>query len=136
MKDYYAILGVARTATDDEIKRAYRARMTEAHPDHNAGSPESNERAKDVGEAYEELKDPAGRAAYDLRWWQHLMAERARAVPRTTPIPHAVPARPRPTPPAVAHGAPPRRSSGSSFWPALGIGALIGVVVGLVAGGK
>lgn len=135
MKDYYAILGVARTATDDEIKRAYRARMTEAHPDHNAGSPESIERAKEVGEAYEALKDPVRRAAYNLRWWQHLMAERARATAFRAPIPRPV-SRPAASSPIVAPSAPPPRSSRSSFWTALGVGALIGAAIGLATGGK
>lgn len=63
-KDYYKIMGVARTATADEIKRAYRQLARKYHPD---VSKEANAEArfKEVGEAYEVLKDPEKRAAYD-----------------------------------------------------------------------
>lgn len=63
-KDYYKILGVARDATQDQIKQAYRKVARKFHPDI---SKESNAEAKfkDVGEAYEVLKDPEKRAAYD-----------------------------------------------------------------------
>lgn len=63
-KDYYSIMGVARTATQDEIKRAYRQLARKYHPD---VSKEANAEArfKEVGEAYEVLKDPEKRAAYD-----------------------------------------------------------------------
>ena len=63
-KDYYEILGVARDAGTDDIKRAYRKLARKFHPD---VSKEKNaeERFKEVGEAYETLKDPEKRAAYD-----------------------------------------------------------------------
>lgn len=69
-KDYYQIMGVARDATQDDVKRAYRKLARKYHPD---VSKESNaeERFKEVGEAYEVLKDPEKRAAYDqlgARW--------------------------------------------------------------------
>ncbi len=63
-KDYYDIIGVKRDATQDEIKRAYRKLARKYHPD---VSKEANAEArfKEVGEAYEVLKDPEKRAAYD-----------------------------------------------------------------------
>jgi curved DNA-binding protein len=63
-KDYYAVMGVARDATQDEIKRAYRKLARKYHPD---VSKEANAepRFKELGEAYEVLKDPEKRAAYD-----------------------------------------------------------------------
>jgi curved DNA-binding protein len=63
-KDYYEIMGVGRTASADEIKRAYRRLARKYHPD---VSKEKNaeERFKEVGEAYEVLRDPEKRAAYD-----------------------------------------------------------------------
>src|SRR5579862_7751112 len=63
-KDYYTTLGLSRTATDEEIKRAYRKLARKYHPD---VSKEKNaeERFKEVQEAYEVLKDPKKREAYD-----------------------------------------------------------------------
>jgi curved DNA-binding protein len=69
-KDYYAVMGLARDATQDEIKRAYRRLARKYHPDVSK-EPDAEQRFKEVGEAYEVLKDPEKRAAYDQlgsRW--------------------------------------------------------------------
>ncbi|MEJ2310398.1 MAG: DnaJ C-terminal domain-containing protein [Gammaproteobacteria bacterium] len=63
-KDYYAIMGVERDASSDEIKRAYRKLARKYHPDVSK-EPDAEIRFKEVGEAYEVLKDPEKRAAYD-----------------------------------------------------------------------
>lgn len=63
-KDYYEIMGVARDATQDEIKRAYRKLARKYHPDVSKEA-DAEVRFKEVGEAYEVLKDPEKRAAYD-----------------------------------------------------------------------
>lgn len=63
-KDYYAVLGVGRDATQDEVKRAYRKLARKYHPDVSK-EPDAEARFKAVGEAHEVLKDPEKRAAYD-----------------------------------------------------------------------
>ncbi len=63
-KDYYAILGVARGASADEIKKAYRKLAQKYHPDVTK-DPKGEEKFKDITEAYQTLKDPEKRAAYD-----------------------------------------------------------------------
>ena len=63
-KDYYEVMGVSRDATQDEIKRSYRKLARKYHPDVSKAS-DAEERFKALGEAYEVLKDPEKRAAYD-----------------------------------------------------------------------
>jgi molecular chaperone DnaJ len=64
-KDYYAILGVSRNATQEEIKRAYRRLAIKYHPDKNPGDKNAEEKFKEAAEAYEILSDPEKRARYD-----------------------------------------------------------------------
>jgi curved DNA-binding protein CbpA len=64
-KDYYAILGVRREATDEEIRRAYRRQALEWHPDRRRGDPQAAERFREISEAYAVLINPARRREYD-----------------------------------------------------------------------
>ena len=64
-KDYYRILGVAETATSNEIKKAYRKLAIQHHPDRNPDDPQAEERFKEITEAYGVLMDANKRSEYD-----------------------------------------------------------------------
>ena len=64
-RDYYEVLGIERSASQDEVKRAYRQLAVKYHPDKNPGDKEAEERFKEVSEAYEVLRDASKRAQYD-----------------------------------------------------------------------
>ena len=64
-RDYYEVLGVARTASAEEVKRAYRKLAIKFHPDKNPEDPHAEEKFKELGEAYDVLMDPDKRAAYN-----------------------------------------------------------------------
>jgi molecular chaperone DnaJ len=75
-RDYYEVLGVDRSASAEEIKKAYRKMAVKYHPDKNPGDKAAEENFKEIGEAYEALSDPQKRAAYDQ--YGHAAFDRSR----------------------------------------------------------
>src|SRR3954466_15234969 len=65
MADFYQTLGVGRGASDEDIKKAYRKLAMQYHPDRNNGSKDAEEQFKAITEAYDILRDPQKRVAYD-----------------------------------------------------------------------
>src|SRR5579864_987720 len=81
-RDYYAVLGVPRTASEKEIKTAYRKLARKHHPDVNPGDKKSENLFKEIGEAYSVLSDPEKRKKYD-RWghdWEKIEQAQAAGV--------------------------------------------------------
>ncbi|WP_439560372.1 molecular chaperone DnaJ [Roseinatronobacter sp.] len=64
-RDFYEVLGVSRSASSEEIKKAYRKKAKELHPDRNSDNPNAEAQFKEANEAYDALKDPDRKAAYD-----------------------------------------------------------------------
>ena len=64
-RDYYEVLGVSKTASDAEIKNAYKKMAIKYHPDRNPGDKEAEEKFKEAAEAYDVLRDPEKRQRYD-----------------------------------------------------------------------
>ena len=84
MRDYYTILEISKSASQDEIKKSYRKLAVKYHPDKNAGNKEAEEKFKEINVAYEVLSDPEKRKKYD-RWgadWEKMeQAQQAGANP-------------------------------------------------------
>ena len=87
-RDYYEVLGVPRTATAEEIKRAYRQLARKHHPDVNKGDPKSEARFKEINEANEVLSDPEKRRRYDELGadWRQYDAWQAAGRPQGAPF--------------------------------------------------
>src|SRR5579884_2937433 len=84
-KDYYKILGVERTASQDDIKKAFRKLARKHHPDMNPGNKEAEKRFKEINEAYEVLSDTEKRQKYDTLGpnWQEQFGFQGNPQPRT-----------------------------------------------------
>lgn len=85
-RDYYEILGVQKTATDAEIKKAYRKLAKENHPDMNPGDKGAEGRFKEINEAYEVLSDAGKRSRYDQFGWSPAPEVRCAPWPPAAPL--------------------------------------------------
>src|SRR5437773_9689310 len=87
-KDYYQVLGVAETATVDEIKKAFRRLAKQYHPDRNPNNAQASERFKEINEAHDVLSDPDRRKRYDQvrRYGAYAGAGRGGAPERSSSI--------------------------------------------------
>ena len=79
-RDYYEVLGLARTATQDEIKQAFRKLALQFHPDHNEEA-DAEEKMKEINEAYSVLSNPDKRARYD-KFGRAGLGDQGGAMPR------------------------------------------------------
>lgn len=80
--DYYQVLGVAREASDEDIKKAYRKLVFEHHPDRNPHKADADERIREINAAYEIVGDPEKRKSYDRLSWEMSLGLR-RLIPRS-----------------------------------------------------
>jgi DnaJ-class molecular chaperone len=92
-KDYYKVLGISKTASVDDIKKAFRKLARKYHPDVNPGDKKAEEKFKEINEAYEVLSDPDKRRKYDTLGpnWQEQFGFRSAQSRRTSGFPGATP---------------------------------------------